>query len=106
VEKGSGENKEVIADLSAPFVTGAAIVAPHLAFASVALMFISGYRVRIKRIKGEKAVPESVETFVDQTVSNIKRTASSLSDTMRSGRCDNPFQNDDDDDEGGEITVE
>ncbi|MDL2317468.1 hypothetical protein LJC74_00045 [Eubacteriales bacterium OttesenSCG-928-A19] len=103
VESGSGESKKTVADLSAPYVAGAAIIAPHLAAASVALMFISGYRVRIRKEK-DKQVPGDVETFVDQTVSNIKKTASSFTETVRGEKPEQPGQ--DDDNEGGEITVE
>lgn len=112
VESGKGEDKKTIANLSAPFVVGASIVAPHLAIASAALMFISGYRVKIKKVKQENIVPDDVETFVDKTVSNIKQTASSLTETVRG--CEKPkhddHHHDDGDDgnnnEGGEITVD
>lgn len=108
VESGKGEDKKTIADLSAPFVVGASIFAPHVAIASAALMFISGYRVKIKREKVENVVPESVETFVDKTVSNIKQTASSLTETVRGSEKpkNDDHHQDDDDGEGGEITVD
>lgn len=107
IEGGSGEKKETIANLSAPFCAGAAIVAPHLALGSVALMFVMGYRVKIKKRSAPK-FSENVEDFVDKAVSNIKKTASSLSETMQDikPRKDHDDHHDDDDDEGGEITIE
>lgn len=118
VEKNNNGEKETVANLSAPYCAGAAIVAPHLAVASVALMFVCGYRVRLKKEKPGQ-MPEDVETFVDKAVSNIKKTASSLSETVhtevnkyKQGTAPedpekhNDHQNDDDNDEGGEITIE
>lgn len=109
IESGSGEEKKTIANLSAPYCAGAAIIAPHLAVGSVALMFVLGYKVKIKKEK-TGPMPEDVESFVDKTVSNIKKTATSFTETVRGDR---PAQekprhdgNDHDDDEGGEITVE
>ncbi len=104
VESGSGDNKKTIANLSAPFAAGAAIVAPHLAVGSVALMFVLGYRVKVKKEKAAP-IPENVETFVDNTVSNIKKTANSFAETIRGDKPYNP-KDDDDDNEGGEITIE
>ena len=100
IENGSGENKETIANLSAPFCAGAAIVAPHLAIGAVALMFVMGYRVKVKQ-KPVK-LPEDPQEFVDRAVSNIKKTASSLSETAREMQD----RQENDDDEGGEITIE
>lgn len=99
VESGSGGERTTVADLSVPYCVGAAVVAPWLAVASAGLAFVCGYRVRIKKKAVENVVPDDVEAFVDRTVSNIKKTASSLSDTVRGGKHD-------DDDEGGEITIE
>lgn len=96
--------KETVANLNVPFFLGATVVAPHLMIASAALTFVCGYRVKLKREKAD-VVPDDVEDFVDKTVSNIKKTASSLSESMRNEKKDKDHH-DDDDDEGGEITVE
>lgn len=107
VENGSGEKKETIANLSAPFCAGATLVAPHLAIGSVALMFVLGYRIKLKKQPIGK-LPGDVEEFVDRTVSNIKKTASSVQETvneMKPGK-DHSDDHHDDDDEGGEITIE
>lgn len=108
IEGGNGE-KKTIANLSAPFVVVAAAFAPHLAIASAAITFVCGYRVKFRREKGGKVVPDNVEEFVDNTVSNIKKTASSLGETVRGERKEQPQQDapyGDDDGEGGEITID
>ena len=105
VESGTGEKKKTIADLSAPYVAGAAVIAPHLALPSVALMFLMGYRVKVKREKNGP-MPEDIETFVDKTVSNIKQTASSFADSARTVEKEVTNKDRNDDDEGGEITIE
>lgn len=107
VESGTGENKKVIADLSAPYCAGATLLAPWLAVGSVGLMFMLGYKVRVQK-NHAAPLPEDVETFVDNTVSNIKRAANSFAETVREHRpADGAAKrNDDDDDEGGEITIE
>ncbi len=105
VEAGAGETKKTIANLSAPYCAGAALVAPWLAVGSVAIMFGMGYRVKFKKEKPAD-MPGSVEEFVDRTVSNVKKTASNFADTVR-GENKPPVRHDDDnDDEGGEITIE
>ncbi len=103
VESGNGESKKTIANLSAPYCAGAALLAPWVAVGSVALMFGMGYRVRLKK-EAPCPMPESVESFVDQTVSNIKKTASSFAETAKNEKEKNNRH--DDDDEGGEITIE
>jgi len=109
VESGAGDDKKTVANLSAPYVAGAAVIAPHLAVASVGLMFLLGYRVKLKKTKAGP-LPEDVESFVDNTVSNIKQTASSFKETANTFKenvkNDKPYNKDDDDDEGGEITIE
>ncbi len=113
VESGKGEEKKTVANLSAPYVAGAAVIAPHLALASVGLMFVMGYRVKIEKTK-TGPMPEDVESFVDNTVSNIKRTADSFKETAHSFKetvkPEKPeapeTTKDNDDDEGGEITIE
>ena len=106
VESGSGDKKATVANLSAPFCAGAALLAPHVAIGSVALMFVMGYRVRIEK-KPFGKLPEDPQEFVDRAVSNIKKTASSLSETARDLGSDKHNDSDnDDDDEGGEITIE
>ncbi len=108
IEGGNGE-KKTIADLSAPFVVGATVFAPHLAIASAAITFVCGYRVRFKRVKGKKVVPDSMEQFVDNTVTNIKKTASSLEETVRGEHHGAPQPQapaGEDDGEGGEITID
>lgn len=103
VESGKGDKKKTVVDLSVPYCIGAAVVAPHLTVASVALAFICGYRVKLKKDKtAESVIPDTVETFVDKTVSNIKTTATSLGETVRGEKSNR----NDDDDEGGEVTIE
>jgi uncharacterized protein HemX len=108
VESGSGEAKKTIANLSAPYCAGATLVAPWLAVGSVALMFMMGYKVKIHKEK-PVIIPDNVETFVDQTVSNIKQTASSFQQTAqevkREARQPQAAQTQSDE-EGGEITIE
>ncbi|MDR0898060.1 MAG: hypothetical protein LBN04_09410 [Oscillospiraceae bacterium] len=108
VESGSGETKKTIANLSAPYCAGATLVAPWLAVGSVALMFMMGYKVKIKKEK-PGTIPDNVETFVDQTVNNIKQTASSIQQTAqevkREAKQPTP-QAAQTDEEGGEITIE
>ncbi|MCL1964130.1 MAG: hypothetical protein FWF69_03605 [Firmicutes bacterium] len=98
-------DKQVVANLSAPYCAGAAILAPWLAVGSVALMFGMGYRVKVKKVENGP-MPEDVETFVDKAVHNIKKTASTVTETVRNEINKYNQHNDDDDDEGGEITVE
>lgn len=104
IESGKGDKKKTIANLSAPYCAGAAVVAPHLAIASVGMMFILGYRVKVEK-QPCGPMPEDVEEFVDKTVTNIKKTASSITETVRGEKGQQP-KNDHDDDEGGEITIE
>ena len=105
VESGTGDKKETVANLSAPFCAGAALLAPHVALGSVALMFVLGYRVKIE--KKPVKLPDDPQQFVDRTMSNIKQTASSLTDTARNLSSDRRDDDDNDnDDEGGEITIE
>lgn len=105
VESGTGEKKKTVANLSAPFCGVAAVAAPHVAIGSAALMFALGYRVKIKKEAVGK-IPDDVEEFVGKTVSNIKQTASSLTETVQDIQKAESKSRDDDDDEGGEITVE
>lgn len=129
VERKTNEGeKEVVANLSAPYCAGATLVAPWLAVGSVALMFVMGYKVKIKKDK-QGVQPQDVESFVDQTVSNIKKTASSVAQTVRGDKPfvswdddhknhdnhdshdshdnhDNHDNHGDDNDEGGEVTIE
>ena len=117
VERGPKDEREVVANLSAPYCAGAAVIAPHLLLGSVALMFVLGYRVRVKKTpKGQGTTPEDVEAFVDRTVSNIKTTASSFAQTARESGLGREEKDEDarggaqsapkDDDEGGEVTIE
>ena len=103
VESGKGDKKRTIADISAPYVAAASILAPYVAIPSVGLMFLMGYRVKLEKQECGP-MPEDVEQFVDKTVTNIKKTASSISETVRKEKW--AKKNDDDDDEGGEVTVE
>ncbi len=109
VETGTGENKKTIANLSAPYAVGASILAPYVSIPTVALMFVLGHRVRIEKDKPVK-MPENVETFVDNAVSNIKKTATSVADAfhteVKPTKPADQSKRDDDDDEGGEITIE
>lgn len=106
VESGKGDKKKTIANLSTPFCAGVAVFAPHVAVPTVGLMFLLGYRVRLEK-QACGPMPEDVQEFVDQTVSNIKKTASSITETVRGDRSSQPKnKHDDDDDEGGEITIE
>ena len=108
VESGKGENKKTIADLSAPYCAGAALLAPWVAVGSIGLMFALGYRVRMQKVENAPG-PQDVETFVDQTVSNIKKAANSIQETVRTeinNYQDQKNDRHDDDDEGGEITIE
>lgn len=107
VESGKGDKKKTIANLSTPFCAVAAAFAPHVAVPTVGLMFLLGYRVRLEK-QAYGPMPEDVEDFVDKTVSNIKKTASSITETVRGERpaqTKNHFD-DDDDDGDGEITIE
>lgn len=108
VEKGTGKNKSVIADLSAPYVAGATVVAPWLTAASVGIMFACGYKVRWRKEGTNVEMPDDVESFVEKTVSNAKKTAASFTGAIRHDDCHdhNGDNKNDDNDEGGEITVE
>lgn len=107
IESGKGDKKKTVANLSAPYCAGAAIVAPHLAVASVGLMFVLGYKVKLEK-QPVGPMPEDVEEFVDKAVSNIKKTASSIQETVRKEKAQQPPKppKNDDDDEGGEVTIE
>ena len=114
VESGKGEKKKTIANLSAPFVVGAAALAPHIAVASAGLMFALGYRVKVEKRPSGGPMPEDVEEFVDKAVNNIKQTASSISESIRENITPSSKEYDirdndsdhHDNDEGGEITIE
>ena len=105
VESGKGDKKRTIANISAPYVATAAVLAPWVAIPSVGLMFLMGYRAKIEKHENGP-MPEDVEEFVDKTVTNIKKTASSISESFRGEKQPPKKNDDDDDDEGGEVTIE
>lgn len=77
-KKGAEGKKTTLLNVSVPVAVGATIIAPYLTVIAAIGTFATGSSVRIRRNKEGVQVPDSVESFVDKTVSNIKETASSL----------------------------
>lgn len=97
--------EEVIASLPIAYYILAALIAPHLFFISVALMFLCGCRIRRKQDPGTIR-EEDVSRFAANTARNIRTTVSSFTETLQQEhRRPEPSREDSSDDEG-EVTVD
>jgi hypothetical protein len=124
------KGEAVVADLPVAYLLGAVCMAPHLVFASVLLIFLMGYRIKWENKAKQPQPSNDFYAFVDKTAANIRRTADSFVQAVRSEVCPQPPREEDragygdtrpaappqepqaqspdetGDDEPGEITIE
>lgn len=95
------KGEEVIASLPIAYYLFFALLAPHLFFFSIVLMFLCGCRIRRKQDPGT-IHEEDVSQFAANTARNIRTTVSSFTETLKQEK---PRQ-DDGSEEEGEVTVD
>jgi hypothetical protein len=95
------KGEEIIASLPIAYYLFFALVAPHLFFFSIVLMFLCGCRIRRKQEPGSIR-EEDVSQFAANTARNIRTTVNSFTQTLKQEK---PRQDDSSEDEN-EVTVD
>lgn len=95
------KGEEVIASLPIAYYLFFALVAPHLFFFSIVLMFLCGCRIRRRQEPGSIR-EEDVSKFAANTARNIRTTVDSFTQTLKQEKS----RPDDSSEEEGEVTVD
>ena len=95
------KGEEVIASLPIAYYLIFALLAPHLFFFSIVLMFLCGCRIRRKHEPGTIR-EEDVSKFAANTARNIRTTVNSFTQTLKQEKN----RPDDSSEEEGEVTVD
>ncbi|HML46451.1 MAG TPA: hypothetical protein PKE04_06850, partial [Clostridia bacterium] len=95
------KGEEIIASLPIAYYLFFALVAPHLFFFSIVLMFLCGCRIRRKQEPGSIR-EEDVSNFAANTARNIRTTVNSFTQTLKQEKS----RPDDSSEEEGEVTVD